>query len=226
MVYTDEMETSITVIVADNHPIFLEGLRLLLARVEWLSIVGYATDGDQTRRLIEQYQPNIVLMNVTMSGMSIENLILSVERQSLITQLIVLTTINDGAKARQLLKLGLSGYVLKNTAFVDLLTIIKQVHTGQKFISPSLRVSLPPVVVKSNKPQLTDREIEVLTCVVKGDSNKKIASDLGISQRTVCFHMSNCLRKLEVSNRTHAIVQAVSYGLIDIDSKVYDLKNG
>jgi len=220
------METITTVIVADDHPIFLEGLILLLARVEWLDIVGYATDGDQTLRLIEQYEPDIVLMNVTMSGIGIENIILSVEKQSLITQLIALTTVNDGTKARQLLKIGLSGYVLKNTAFIDLLAIIKQVRTGKKFISPSLLASLKPIIAKINKPQLTDREIEVLTCIVKGDSNKKIACDLGISERTVCFHMSNCLRKLKVSNRTHAIVQAVNHGLINIDSKVYDLKNG
>ena len=210
------METITTVIVADDHPIFLEGLILLLARVEWLDIVGYATDGDQTLRLIEQYEPDIVLMNVTMSGIGIENIILSVEKQSLITQLIALTTVNDGTKARQLLKMGLSGYVLKNTAFIDLLAIIKQVRTGKKFISPSLLASLKPIIAKINKPQLTDREIEVLTCIVKGDSNKKIACDLGISERTVCFHMSNCLRKLKVSNRTHAIVQAVNHGLITI----------
>ena len=210
------METITTVIVADDHPIFLEGLILLLARVEWLDIVGYATDGDQTLRLIEQYEPDIVLMNVTMSGIGIENIILSVEKQSLITQLIALTTVNDGTKARQLLKIGLSGYVLKNTAFIDLLAIIKQVRTGKKFISPSLLASLKPIIAKINKPQLTDREIEVLTCIVKGDSNKKIACDLGISERTVCFHMSNCLRKLKVSNRTHAIVQAVNHGLITI----------
>ncbi|MBH0095915.1 response regulator transcription factor [Psychrobacter sp. NZS113] len=220
------METITTVIVADNHPIFLEGLMLLLARVEWLDIVGHATNGDQTLHLIEKYEPNIVLMNVTMSGIDIENIVLSVEKQSLITQLIALTTVNDSAKAQQLLNIGLSGYVLKNTAFVDLLAIIKQVRTGKKFISPSLLASLKPIIAKINKPQLTVREIEVLTCIVKGDSNKQIACDLGISQRTVCFHMSNCLRKLEVSNRTHAIVQAVNHGLIDIDSKVYDLKNG
>ena len=210
------METITTVIVADDHPIFLEGLILLLARVEWLDIVGYATDGDQTLRLIEQYEPDIVLMNVTMSGIGIENIVLSVEKQSLITQLIALTTVHDGAKAQQLLKMGLSGYVLKNTAFIDLLAIIKQVRTGKKFISPSLLASLKPIIAKINKPQLTDREIEVLTCIVKGDSNKKIACDLSISERTVCFHMSNCLRKLKVSNRTHAIVKAVNHGLITI----------
>jgi len=189
---------------------------LLLARVEGLKVVGHATDGDRTLHLIEQYEPDIVLMNVTMSGMSIEKIILSVEKQSLITQLMALTTVNDGAKAQQLLNIGLSGYVLKNTTFVDLLAIIKQVCTGKKFISPSLLASLKPITAEIDKPQLTNREIEVLTCIVKGDSNKKIACDLGISQRTVCFHMSNCLRKLEASNRTHAVVQAVSYGLVTI----------
>ena len=220
------METITTVIVADDHPIFLEGLILLLARVKWINIVGHAVNGEQTLHLIEQYQPDIVLLNVTMSGIGIENIILSVEKQSLITQLIVLTTVNDGAKAQQLLKMGLSGYVLKNTAFSDLLAVIKQVRMGKKFISPSLLASLKPIIAKISKPQLTERELEVLTCIVKGYSNKKIACDLGISERTVCFHMSNCLRKLEVSNRTHAIVQAVNHGLINIDSKVYDLKNG
>lgn len=151
-----------------------------------------------------------------MSGATTEQIIRTVERRIYTTQLIALTILRDSHKAYQLLNIGLSGYVLKDTAFEDLLTAIKQIRTGKKFISPSLTEEKQSFDTIVDKPHLTDREIKVLSCVVKGDSNQKIAFSLGITQRTVCFHMSNCFTKLEVSNRTQAIVQAACYGLVDI----------
>ena len=210
------MKTLTTLIVADDHPIFLEGLVMLFDRLEGFELLGNATDGDQTLAMIVRYKPDIALIDLSMLGATIEQIIQAVEKEGITTQLIVLTMLKDGHKAQQLLDLGLSGYVLKDMAFEDLITSIEQVCRGETFISPLLLAEMLEVEPLIIMPCLTDREIEVMICVAKGDSNKQIARELKISQRTVCFHMTNCFTKMEASNRTEAIVKAVSCGLIDI----------
>ena len=210
------MKTLTTLIVADDHPIFLEGLVMLFDRLEGFELLGNATDGDQTLAMIARYKPDIALIDLSMLGATIEQIIQAVEKEGITTQLIVLTMLKDGHKAQQLLDLGLSGYVLKDMAFEDLITSIEQVCRGETFISPLLLAEMLKVEPLIIMPCLTDREIEVMICVAKGDSNKQIARELKISQRTVCFHMTNCFTKMEASNRTEAIVKAVSCGLIDI----------
>ena len=211
------MKTLTTLIVADDHPIFLEGLVMLFDRLEGFELLGNATDGDQTLAMIARYKPDIALIDLSMLGATIEQIIQAVEKEGITTQLIVLTMLKDGHKAQQLLDLGLSGYVLKDMAFEDLITSIEQVCRGETFISPLLLAEMLEVEPLIIMPCLTDREIEVMICVAKGDSNKQIARELKISQRTVCFHMTNCFTKMEASNRTEAIVKAVSCGLIDIN---------
>ena len=210
------MKTITTLIVADDHLIFLEGLVMLFDRLEGFELLGNATDGDQTLAMIARYKPDIALIDLSMLGVTIEQIIQAVEKEEITTQLIVLTMLKDGHKAQQLLDLGLSGYVLKDMAFEDLITSIEQVCRGETFISPLLLAEMLEVEPLIIMPCLTDREIEVMICVAKGDSNKQIARELKISQRTVCFHMTNCFTKMEASNRTEAIVKAVSCGLIDI----------
>lgn len=218
MLYTKKMKTLTTLIVADDHPIFLEGLVMLFDRLESVKLLGSAIDGDQTLNMIERYQPDIALIDLSMPGATTEQIIAFVEKNMLTTQLIALTMLKDGHKAEQLLALGLWGYVLKDMAFEDLLNSIRQVRFGKKFISPALleEMSKDSQSLIAEKPYLTERETEVLMCVAQGDSNKQIAYKLGISQRTVCFHMTNCFIKIDAINRTDAIIKAVNYGLIDI----------
>lgn len=210
------MKTPTTLIVADDHPIFLEGLVMLFDRLASFKLLGSAINGDQALAMIRQHQPDIALIDLSMSGVTIEQIIHQLKKDSIHTRLIVLTMLKDGYKAQQLLTLGLAGYVLKDMAFEDLITSIEQVRLGKYFISPSLEAEIKFVEVLNGTPCLTEREIEVLRCVAEGNSNKQIARKLGISQRTVCFHMTNCFAKMAASNRTEAIVKAASYGLIDI----------
>jgi len=215
--YTQEMDRLTTLIVADDHPIFLEGLELLLDRLDWLELLGVATDRDETLTVIEQHQPNIALIALSMFGTSTQHITEFIEKSSTITQLVALTMPDDEIKAQQLLSLGLSSYVLKDIVFEDLLAMIRLICTNDKVVLPSLIVPETTLAHLNDLPLLTQRETEVLTYVAKGARNKEIAYKLDITQRTVCFHMSNCFAKLEVSNRTQAIVKAVSYGLVDIE---------
>lgn len=210
------MKTITTLIVADDHPIFLQGLIMLFERLEFFELLGSSTNGDEALAMIEQYQPDIALIDLSMSGASIEHMLQQQTEKSIATQMIVLTMLKDGYRAQQLFTLGLAGYVLKDMAFEDLITSIEQVRLGKTFISPSLGQEMEPVEDINEIPCLTERELEVLRNVARGDSNKQIAHKLGISQRTVCFHMTNCFIKTEATNRTEAIVKAAHYGLIDI----------
>jgi len=190
---------------------------MLFDKLAWVNLLGSATNGDEAFDIINSYQPDIALVDLSMSGASIEQIIDTVKAQNYPTQLIALTMLKDGYKAQQLLSVGLAGYVLKDNAFEDLLIAIEQVSIGESFISPLLLDEIQSQETVAIVPYLTDREIEVLICAVDGSSNKKIAYQLGITQRTVCFHMRNCFIKLEATNRTQAIVKAVSYGLVNIN---------
>lgn len=192
---------------------------MLFERLQWIELLGSATNGKETLQLIAQYQPDIAIIDLSMVGATAEQIIQCVEQNSFSTQLIALTMLKDIHRAQQLLAFGLSGYVLKDMAFEDLLNSIEQVRAGKKFLSPALIAQIPNggTLEKSEIPHLTQREFEVLMCVAKGESNKVIAYQLHISQRTVCFHMTNCFIKLDATNRTEAIIKAVNYGLINLD---------
>lgn len=190
---------------------------MLFNRLDSIDLLGVATDGLETLDVIERHQPDIALIDLSMLGATTEQIIQFVKKNNFATQLIALTMLKDGHRAQQLLAFGLSGYVLKDMAFEDLLNSIEQVCIGKKFISPTLLEESQHSVVISDIPHLTQREAEVLRCVAKGDSNKQIAYKLKVSQRTVCFHMTNCFIKVDASNRTEAIVKAINYGLINLD---------
>lgn len=206
------MSNSVSLIVADDHQIFLEGLVLLFQRLDWVDYLGSATDGDQVRSLIELHQPDIALIDLSMPGASTESLIEMAETTH--TQLIALTMLNDAYKANQLLKLGLSGYVVKDNAFEDLLDAIQKVIAGKQFVSPCLVNEVRQLQSEAESIHLTVREQQVLTYAASGEGNKQIADQLGISERTVCFHLANCFVKLGVSNRTQAVTYAINHAII------------
>lgn len=209
--------TPIRLVVADDHQIFLDGLIMLLQRLDWVDLCGSATNNDALLTLIADEKPAIALIDLSMSGATTETVITTVEQRYPHTRLIALTMLNDADKANQLLALGLSGYVVKDYAFDDLLDAIKEVADGGQFISPCLIEEVKQRQDAAHTINLTDREQEVLTCIAAGDGNKVIAGKLGISERTVCFHLANCFVKLGVSNRSQAVAYAISHAVISLD---------
>lgn len=189
---------------------------MLLEQLGWLELIGVATDMDATLDIIERHKPKIALIALSLFGTTTEHILEFIKKNSATTHLIALTMLSDEHKAQQLLTCGLSGYVLKDTAFEDLIQAIQQVGIGDKITSSSLVVQATTPNVMNDMPHLTHRESEVLMCVANGDRNKEIAYKLDITQRTVCFHMTNCFAKLRVTNRTQAIMKAMTHGLIDV----------
>ncbi|WP_428034595.1 LuxR C-terminal-related transcriptional regulator [Amphritea sp.] len=210
------MSETITIVAADDHSMFLEGLQSLLNRSAELQLLGTGLSGDQLIQLIEQYSPDIALVDLSMPGASMDDIFKYVSAHRPATQLIALTMHLEANMARSLLALGLSGYVLKESAFDELTLAIKRVAEGDQFLSPAIVEALNELNSEDGQAiTLTDREREVLVNASQGGSNKMIARQLDISERTVRFHISNSCIKLNANGRANAVAVALKQGYID-----------
>lgn len=209
------MVNSIKLIAADDHRLFLEGLKSLFELTPEFSLLSVCEDGDTLLSLINLYKPDIALVDVSMPGADTETIVETVERDNPDTKLIALTMHMDAELAERLLKLGLSGYVLKDGAFDELGNAITSVEAGEQYISPALMklISESQKIIKNRKELLTRREIDVLNHAAEGSTNKEIARVLEITERTVRFHVSNCCMKLDAQGRSNAVAKALKQKL-------------
>jgi DNA-binding NarL/FixJ family response regulator len=214
------MTGTITIVAADDHSLFLDGLSSLLEISNGFKLLGVGGTGDELIHLIDQYSPDIALVDISMPGSKIEEIIKISEISSPNTQLIALTMHLEAYLAKSLLELGLSGYVLKENAFDELMEAIHQVHAGEQFLSSEIIEEIQRFESdEQTNPSLTKREKEVLINAAHGCSNKKIALLLNISERTVRFHISNSCIKLRANGRANAVAIAIEHSLIKfIDS--------
>lgn len=182
---------------------------------ETFELLATCQDGDVLLEKIEEYQPNIVLIDISMPGASIETVISKVDKSCPDVQLIALTMHLEAFLAKKLLNLGLSGYVSKDAAFEELITAVRHVFMGEVFISPvMIDILFEYDKQQSGKPELTKREVEVLQNAGLGQSNKEIARTMNISERTVRFHLSNSCIKLKANGRANAVALALQSFII------------
>lgn len=205
------------IIAADDHAIFLEGLASLLEGKSRYDLLTTCSDGDQTIAAVARYQPDFLLLDLSMRGMSPGRIIEAVERRSACTQVIALTMCCEASRALALLALGLSGYVLKEEAFDNLEVAMNSALADECFISLALRekIQLYQQQVGLNNT-LSEKEIIVLSKVALGMTNQEIANAVFISERTVRFHIANCCLKLQANGRTHAVAIALKNNIIAI----------
>lgn len=212
------MTKPIKLVAADDHRLFLEGLKSLFEIIPEFNLADVCEDGDALLSLIAQHQPDVALIDISMPGANTEMIVEKVEADFSDTQLIALTMHLDPEMAVELLSLGLSGYVLKDEAFDEVSNAINAVMKGEQFISPVLAKAISDNQHKSQTRNdlLTAREVQVLENAAKGQSNKEIARNLDISERTVRFHVSNCCVKLDAQGRSNAVAKAMQMDLIHI----------
>lgn len=208
-----EREDVTRIIAADDHQMFLEGLASLFHNDPACELLQRCGDGNELQIAVAKHKPDIVLLDLSMPGPSSEELITWFNQSFPSVQLIALTMYSDVQYAQELLALGLSAYVLKDSAFDDLHLAIDEVREGGQFVSPGLLELLQP---GADNAALTRRELEVLSCAAHGQGNKEIARTLDISERTARFHLSNCCIKLEAQGRSHAVAKAVQMAIIKI----------
>ncbi|RME77703.1 MAG: DNA-binding response regulator [Chloroflexi bacterium] len=210
--------------LADDHALFREGLRSLLEDMPEIEIVGEAEDGLEAIRRAAELSPDVILMDINMPVVDGVEATRTILRENSGIGVIILTMYPQDEYVFQALKAGAKAYLLKDTRSKELLHTIRTVYQGQAVISPELtarlldefrRLSEPKAESKPTYQTLTNQERRILTLVAEGASNKDIAVELGLSERTVKNYLSIIFQKLQVNNRTEAAIRAVKDGLVD-----------
>lgn len=206
---------SIRILIADDHGVVRQGVRMYLALDPELEVVGEATNGEEAVTLARQLQPDVVLMDLLMPVMDGITATAIIRRDVPDTEVIALTSVLEDQAIYGAMRAGAIGYLLKNTKADELVRGIKAAAAGQVQLSPQVAARLMREVDVPESPEvLTERETEVLRLLAQGKANKEIAAALIIGEKTVKTHVSNILSKLGVSSRTQAALYAIRLGLV------------
>ena len=207
------------VLIADDHGVVRQGLRMFLGSDPELEIIGEARDGAEAVTLARELRPDVILMDLLMPVMDGISAIAAIRREVPDTEIVALTSVLEDAAVVDAVRAGAIGYLLKDTDSHELCRAIKAAAAGQVQLSPQAAARLLREVrtpEKSTEP-LTERETEVLRLLAQGQSNKEIARALHITEQTVKSHVSHILDKLGVPCRTQAALYAMRMGLVSAD---------
>jgi two-component system response regulator NreC len=215
----------IRIVIADDHAVMRTGLRLLLDEQADMEVVGEAGDGWETVEKAVSLEPDLLLLDISMPGMSGLEAASEIRRRAPGIKLLILTMHDDEAYLRQFLQIGASGYVVKKAADTELVAAIRAVQRGETFIYPTLtRVLVDSYIHKRETPkpgqpadELTPRETEVLRLVAQGYTSQQIADQLSISTNTVETHRAHIMEKLGLRGRAQLFRYAVARGLLNHD---------
>ena len=215
----------IRILLVDDHAVVREGLRAFLALQDGFEIVGEAADGEEAVQRAAELEPDVILMDLVMPKLDGVSAMRELRRrggQAANVKVIVLTSFLDDDRLLPALEAGAAGYLLKNSQPAELARAVRVAQAGEAIIDPTAAARLVNVLSGSDHgrsrtarlDQLTSREREVLALIAQGRANKRIALELGISEKTVKNHVGHVLAKLGVTDRTQAAVLAVQEGLL------------
>jgi DNA-binding NarL/FixJ family response regulator len=209
----------IRILIADDHGVVRQGLRMYLALDPELEVVGEAANGAEALRLTRELEPDVVLMDLLMPVMDGIAATEAIRRELPQVEVLALTSVLEDSAIYAAMRAGAMGYLLKDTQADELCRAIKAAAAGQVQLSPPVAARLLREVPPPQDPEpLTERETEVLKQLALGKSNKEIAAELFIAEKTVRTHVSNILAKLAVTSRTQAALYAVRSGLVPMGS--------
>jgi NarL family two-component system response regulator LiaR len=210
----------IRVLIVDDHAVVREGLRAFLDLQADVEVVGEAADGRAALEQAEQLRPEVILMDLVMPGLDGVGAMRQLRSSLPESRVIVLTSFLDEDRLLPAIQAGAAGYLLKNAEPAELVRAIRAAHRGETIIDPSAAARLVRAIAgggasaRAEAGRLTPREHEVLELIARGQSNKRIALALGISEKTVKTHVGHVLAKLGVTDRTQAALLAVRDGLV------------
>ena len=221
------MADLVRILIVDDHAVVREGLRTFLGLQDGFEIVGEAADGEEAIERAEQLEPDVILMDLVMPKLDGVSAMRELRRRSggwgQPPHVIVLTSFLDDDRLLPALEAGAAGYLLKNSQPAELARAVRAAQAGEAIIDPTVAARLVHVLSDRDRPhadgesglgQLTGRERDVLALIAQGRSNKRIALELGISEKTVKTHVGHVLAKLGVTDRTQAALLAVQQGLV------------
>ncbi|MFH1002528.1 MAG: response regulator transcription factor [Chloroflexota bacterium] len=215
--------TNIRVLIADDHTIVREGIRLILAPHQDIEVVGEAADGIEAISSASRLSPDVILMDVAMPGLGGLEATLEILKTSPQSKVLVLTQYDNTEYIYRFLKAGAAGYVLKKAVGTDLVAAIRAVAQGKSFLDPAIadRVikgfleQTPVAQSEVEYDKLSDREKQVLKLIAEGYTTRQIAGTLQLSAKTVMTHRTNLMEKLGMHNRSELIKYAIRQGLIN-----------
>ncbi len=201
----------IRVLSVDDHPLMREGIsKIIDSQPDMAVVAGAATGGDAIEQF-RQHKPNVILLDIRLPDMSGIDVLSTIRAEFSDARALMLTTAEGDAEIQRALQAGSRGYIFKNASPKDLTDAIREVHAGNKWIPPEVASHLAQHITE---PELTGREIEVLTHIVRGNRNRDVGDVLHISEETVKTHLSRILQKLGARDRTQAIAIAVRRGFL------------
>ncbi len=213
----------ISIVIADDHALVREGTRQILEDHPGLVVTGEAQDGEEAVAMVSRLQPDVVLMDISMPKLNGIDATRIIKKESPATSVLILTAYDDDQYIIALLDAGAAGYLLKNVRGEELAQAVRAVAEGESVLHPAIaakvfkRYTRPDQAVDETIEPLTDRESEVLTIAARGLSNKMIARELSLSDRTVQVHLSNIFGKLGVASRTEAVITGLRLGLLKLE---------
>lgn len=208
---------AVRVLLADDHSVVRQGLRMFLRLDGNIEVVGEATDGSEAVELARRYRPDVVLMDLLMPGMDGITATSLIRHELPDTEVLALTSVLEDVSVVGAVRAGAIGYLLKDAQAPELCQAIKAAAAGQVQLTPKAAARLVQAVnapSPPNAPSLTERETEVLRLLAQGQSNRQISQTLSITEKTTKTHVSNILGKLGVRSRTQATLYAIRVGLV------------
>lgn len=215
------LDKSIRVVLADDHVVVRAGIRQILELAGDIEVVAEADNGEAAQILVKEHHPDVVVLDVQMPKASGIEATRGIRAHTKDVGVLILTAYNDDPYVLAVLQAGANGYVLKTASPAELIQAVRDVYDGKSVLDASIAKKLLAQLFKGQSAgqveALTDREMEVLTLVAKGYTNKAIGVQLGISDRTVQGHIAHIFDKLQATSRTEAVMRAVSLGWISHD---------
>ena len=206
----------IRLLIADDHPVFRQGLRAMLDSTDEFDVIGEAADGDEAVASALELKPEVTLMDLRMPGLNGIDATRKILEANPGMGVVVLTMFEDDDSVFAAMRAGARGYLLKGSEQDEVIRAIRSVASGEAIFGPAIAGRLIAYFSSANAtafPELTDREREVLELIAKGKNNQAIANELVLSLKTVRNHVSNVFNKLQVTDRAGAIVKAREAGM-------------
>jgi DNA-binding NarL/FixJ family response regulator len=211
--YPDGERKTIKVLLADDHPLIIAGIRRTIENLDDMEVVGEAHSGPELMQLIERRCPDLVLMDLRMPGVVGVEAIERIRQSWPKLKTVVLSACDDRASIDSALQAGATAYVLKSAQTIDIASVLREASSGAVFHAPSYAPERPGPDDVPALPALTDRERSILSAVASGMTTAAISHDLWISEHTIKFHLTNIYRKLGVANRVGAVRYALEHGI-------------
>ncbi len=205
---------AIRIMLVDDHPAFRKGMAALIESEPDLQVVAQTGDGSEALDVYRQKKPDVVLMDLRLPGMGGVEATLAIRKEFPDARVIVLTTFDTDEDIYRAIQSGAKSYLLKDTPDDELATVIRLVHAGKQILPDKLAKRLTE---RQNRPDLSQREMEVLQLLIKGRSNKEIGNALFVCEDTVKAHFKTLFAKLKVQDRTEAAISAIRHGIVHIE---------